>query len=124
MTVMFLGFLPRLVFADFLDVAEEAAQDGQDYMQVALTGIYQSALQAGEDTGNFEIDLIGAKTILDRDNNQTFGSGSLVYWVFSVDNFGDMQSTTDFARKAGLLWPTNDVAVSESFTAFGVFAWQ
>jgi hypothetical protein len=44
--------------------------------------------------------------------------------VFSVDNFGDMQSTTDFAARAGLLWPTNDVAVSESFTAFGVFAWQ
>lgn len=91
---------------------------------MALTGIYQSALQAGEDTGNFEIDLMGAQTILERDNNQTFGSGSLVYWVFSVDNFGDMQSTTDFARNAGLLWPTNDVAVGSSFTAFGVFAWQ
>ena len=122
--MLFLGQSHELVHADLLDDAEEAAEDDQDYMQVALTGIYQSALRAGEDTGNFEIDLIGAKTILDRNNNQTFGSGSLVYWVFSVDNFGDMQSTTDFASKAGLLWPTNDVAVSNSFTAFGVFAWQ
>lgn len=111
--------------ADFLDVAEEAAEDGQDFMQVAVTApLYQYAMRAGEDTGNFEIDLMGAHTLLDRDNNQTFGSSSLVYWVFSVDNFGDMQSTADFAARAGLLWPTNDVAVSESFTAFGVFAWQ
>ena len=112
------------VYADNFDVTEDAAQISQDYMQVAMTGIYQSALQAGEDTGNFEIDLMGAMTILDRDNNQTFGSSSLVYWVFSVANFGDMQSTADFARKAGLLWPTNDVAVGDSFTAFGIFAWQ
>ncbi len=119
MAVLILGLSQQLVHADFFDVTEEAAQNGQDYMQVALTGIYQSALQAGEDTGNFEIDLMGAQTLLARDNNQTFGSGSLVYWVFSVDNFGDMQSTTDFASKAGLLWPTNDVAVSSSFTAFG-----
>ena len=112
------------VNADLLDQAEEAADEGQDYMEVALTGIYQSALRAGEDTGNFEVDIMGAKTLLHRDSNQTLGSGSLVYWVFSVDNFGDMQSTGDFATKAGLLWPTNDVSVSESFTAFGVFAWQ
>ena len=110
--------------ADLLDQAEEAADEGNDYMEMALTGIYQSALQVGEDTGNFEVDIMGAKTLLHRDSDQTFGSGSLVYWVFSVDNFGDMQSTGDFATKAGLLWPTNDVSVSESFTAFGVFAWQ
>jgi len=112
------------VFADLLDEAERSAEESRDYMDVALTGIYQSALQVGEDTGNFEIDLIGSKTLFERDNDQNFGSASLVYWVFSVDNFGDMQSTADFAAKAGLLWPTNDVAVSESFTAFGVFAWQ
>ena len=29
-------------------------------MQVALTGIYPYARQAGEDTGNFEIDLMAA----------------------------------------------------------------
>jgi hypothetical protein len=122
--VLFLCQSGQLVHADAFDVAQDAAHRSQDYMQVALTGIYQNAIQAGENTGNFEIDLMGAQTILDRDNNQTFGSGSLVYWVFSVDNYGDMQSTADFAGKAGLLWPTNDVAVSESFTAFGVFAWQ
>lgn len=116
--------LIQVASADFLDVAEEAAEEGSNYMEVALTPIYQYAMSAGDDTGNFEIDLIGAQTILDRDNHQAFGSASLVYWVFSVDNFGDMQSTADFAAKAGLLWPTNDVAVSESFTAFGVFAWQ
>jgi hypothetical protein len=121
---LLLGQSNQLVRADTFDVAEEAAEYSQDFMEVAFTGIYQSALEAGEDTGNFEIDLMGAKTILERDNDQTFGSGSLVYWVFSVDNFGDMQSTSDFAQKAGLLWPSNDVAVSESFTAFGVFAWQ
>jgi hypothetical protein len=110
--------------ADLLDVAEEAAEEGRDYMEVALTGIYQSATLAGFDTGNFEVDLIGAKTLLDRDNDQALGSASLVYWVFSVDNFGNMQSTADFAQKAGLLWPTNDVATDDSFTAFGVFAWQ
>jgi hypothetical protein len=57
-------------------------------------------------------------------SDQPIGTASLIYWVFSVDNFGDMQSTADFAKKAGLWWPTNDVAVSDSYTAFGVFAWQ
>jgi hypothetical protein len=116
--------LTQVARADFLDVAEEAADEGQDFVQVALTPLYQAALRAGEDTGNFEVDLIGALTLLDRENNQAFGRASLVFWVFSVDNFGDMESTTDFAKKAGLLWPTNDVAVSDSFTAIGVFAWQ
>jgi hypothetical protein len=117
-------FLSSIVSADLLDEAEDAADAGEDYMEIALTGIYQSATRAGEDTGNFEVDIMGALTLLDRDSNETFGNASLVYWVFSVDNFGDMQSTGDFAAKAGLLWPTNDVSVSESFTAFGVFAWQ
>ena len=121
---LFLALFIPLAYADRLDVAEEAAEQKTNYLEVALTPLYQYAANAGVDTGNFEIDLMGALTILDRDNNQTFGSGSLVYWVFSVDNFGDLQSTTDFASKAGLLWPTNDVAVSDSFTAFGVFAWQ
>jgi hypothetical protein len=116
--------LTQVARADFLDVAEEAADEGQDFVQVALTPLYQTALRADESTGNFEVDLIGALTLLERDNDQTFGSASLVFWVFSVDNFGDMESTTDFAKKAGLLWPTNDVAVTDSFTAIGVFAWQ
>jgi hypothetical protein len=59
--ILLLGQAPR---ADLLDAAEEAADNGQDYMEVAITGIYQFALQAGEDTGNIEIDLIGAKTLL------------------------------------------------------------
>lgn len=110
--------------ADLLDKAQEAASSGTDYMDIALAPIFQYATRAEEDTGNFEVDLIGAQTLVERPAKQSIGSASLIYWVFSVDNFGDMQSTADFANKAGLLWPTNDVAVSESFTAFGVFAWQ
>jgi hypothetical protein len=110
--------------ADFLDTAQEAASGGESYMHIALTPIFQYATRAGEDTGNFEVDLIGAQTIIERPANQHIGSASLIYWVFSVNNFGDMQSTADFAEKAGLLWPTNDVVVSDSYTAFGVFAWQ
>jgi hypothetical protein len=110
--------------ADLLDKAQEAASSGVDYMDIALTPIFQYATRAEEDTGNFELDLIGAQALVERPANQNIGSASLIYWVFSVDNFGDMQSTEDFANKASLLWPTNDVAVSDSFTAFGVFAWQ
>jgi hypothetical protein len=110
--------------ADLLDKAQQAASSGEDYLDIALTPILQYATRAEEDTGNFEVDLIGAQTLVERPAKQSIGSASLIYWVFSVDNFGDMQSTADFANKAGLLWPTNDVAVSESFTAFGVFAWQ
>jgi hypothetical protein len=86
-----------LAHADFLDEAREAASGGDSYMDIALTLIYQYATRAGEDTGNFDIDLIGAQTIVERPANQAIGSASLIYWVFSVDNFGDMQSTADIA---------------------------
>jgi hypothetical protein len=46
--VLILSYVPQLAFADFLDVAEEAAKDGQDYVQAALTRIYQPALLSAQ----------------------------------------------------------------------------
>ncbi len=54
------------VNADSFDEALEAASGGENYMEIALTPIFQYATRAGEDTGNFEIDLIGAQTLIER----------------------------------------------------------
>jgi hypothetical protein len=57
---------PHPAHADFLDKAQEAASGSVSYMDIALAPIFQYATRAGEDTGNFEIDLIGAQTINER----------------------------------------------------------
>lgn len=107
------------VVASQLEEAMEAGEEGSDFLEGALTGIYQEALDANENTGNYEIDLIGSFVLKKRDEGKT-GDTDLVFWAFSVNNLGDLQSTGQLQQKAGLLWATNDINVDNSVTQFGV----
>lgn len=100
--------------------ALEAGNNGVQFLEGGLTGLYQSALEASEDTGNYEIDLIGS-IVLRQADGETVGSTDFVFWAFHVDNLGNLQSTGKLAQKAGLLWDTNDINVDNSVTQFGVF---
>jgi len=103
--------------------ALEAGDKGENFLEGALSGLYQNALEAGEDTGNYEIDLIGSFTLSKRDEGP-FGDTDFVFWLFSVNNFGDLQSTGSMRMKAGLLWDTNDINVDASVTQFGVLGFR
>ena len=99
--------------------ALEAGDKGVTFMEAALSGLYQNALNTDEDTGSYEIDLIGSFLLSKRDEGQ-IGDTDFVFWLFSVDNLGDLQSTGAMRMKAGLLWDTNDINVDSNVTQFGV----
>lgn len=110
---------PAGVMASQLEQALEAGEAGIDYLEGALTGIYQEALDIDENTGNYEIDLIGSILLKSRSEGKV-GNTDLVFWAFSVNNLGSLQSTGQMQQKAGLLWATNDINVDSSVTQFGV----
>ncbi len=112
-------WMPVGVQASQLDEMMDAGDEGANYFEGALTGLYQNALEAGEDTGNYAIDLIGS-FVLNKGASNRVGDTDLVFWAFSVNNLGDMQSTGQMQQKAGLLWATNDINVDSSVTQFGV----
>jgi len=106
--------------ANQLTGALEAGEASTDFLEGALTGLYQNALRSSEDTGNFEIDLIGS-FVLGRGRGGIVGDTDFVFWAFHVDNLGGLQSTGEMRQKAGLLWDTNDINVDSPVTQFGVF---
>ncbi len=112
-------WMPVGVQASQLDEMMDAGDEGANYFEGALTGLYQNALEAGEDTGNYEIDLIGS-FVLKKESSDRVGDTDLVFWAFSVNNLGSLQSTGQMQQKAGLLWATNDINVDSSVTQFGV----
>lgn len=112
-------WMPLGVPAGQLDEMLDSGEENANYFEGALTGLYQNALQAGEDTGNYEIDLIGS-FVLNKGSSDRVGDTDLVFWLFSVDNLGGRQSTGQMSHKAGLLWNTNDINVDSSTTQFGV----
>jgi carbohydrate-selective porin OprB len=112
-------WIPLSVLASQLDEVLDAGEEGANYFEGALTGLYQNALQAGQDTGNYEIDLIGSFVLNEGASNRV-GDTDLVFWAFSVNNLGGLQSTGQLQQKAGLLWATNDINVDSSVTQFGV----
>lgn len=103
--------------------ALEAGDKGVTFLEGALSGLYQNALDAGEDTGSYEIDLIGSIVLSKRDQGKV-GDTDFVFWLFSVGNLGDLQSTGAMRMKAGLLWDTNDINVDENVTQFGVLGFR
>ena len=116
---LMLAMMPCVIMASQLEEAMDAGEEGTNFLEGALTGIYQQALDANENTGNYEIDLIGSFVLKKRDQGKV-GDTDLVFWAFSVDNLGGLQSTGQMQQKAGLLWATNDINVDSSVTQFGV----
>ncbi len=104
-----------------MEEALEASFTGIDYFEVAVTGIYQNAIEASADTGNYELDLIGSIVLRPHNEGAKVGGTNFVFWLFSVDNLGSLQPTGSLSQQAGLLWDTNDINVESSVTQFGVF---
>lgn len=109
--------------ASRLDDALEAGETGANYLEGALAGLYQNAAEASEDTGNYEVDLIGS-LVLRSGMSKQVGDTDLVFWLFSVDNLGGLQPTGQMSRNARLLWGTNDINVDSSTTQFGVLGFR
>jgi carbohydrate-selective porin OprB len=117
---MFAGLIqPNPTCAGYLDDALEAGELGVSYFQVAWTGLYQRSLSEGAEAGPYDFDLIGSAILGRGTDSNVFGDTDLVFWLFSVDNMGGFGSTSELSRKSGLLWDTNDIAVSSSVTQFG-----
>jgi len=106
--------------ASQLEEAMGAGEAGVPYLEGALTGLYQVALDSSEDTGSYEIDLIGSFVLRHGERGKT-GDTDFVFWAFRVDNLGGLQPTGQMRAKSGLLWDTNDINVESSVTQFGVF---
>lgn len=106
-------------FASRIEPAIESGDRGIDHFETAVTVMGQQALRAGEGTANFNLDLIGSLG-LRRAQGQSIGDTHLIFWLFSVDNVGNSISTDELSSQAGLLWDTNDIAVSSSVTQFGI----
>ncbi len=113
-------WMPLGAPASQLEEALDAGESGTNFLEGALTGLYQTALASSEDTGSYEADLIGS-IVLKKRGAGIFGDTDFVFWAFSVNNLGNLQSTGQMRKQAGLLWDTNDINVDSSTTQFGVF---
>lgn len=118
-TLMLLAGVAHSQRLEEVDAAEAA---GKDIFQVAFTPLYQYASNASEDTGSYELDIVGSLEAFDGDSD-FIGRGRIVFWALALDNLGNLQPASVMAEKAGLLWPTNDVVVPGSTTSVPLLAW-
>ncbi len=108
--------------AQRLAPVDEAEASGKNIIVVSLTPLYQTAIEADEDTGGSELDLFASLKILDP-HTSSVGAGRVVFWARLQDNLGHLQPASEMAAKAGLLWPTNDVVVTGSKASAPLLAW-
>jgi hypothetical protein len=105
-----------------LSTIDKAEAGGRNTVEVALTPLYQYALNAGEDTGSYELDLIGSLRFFEGGNS--LGAGRTVFFARALNNIGNLQSASEMAAKGGLLWPTNDGDVSGFSGSLPLLAWS
>jgi len=105
-----------------LEIVDEAEAAGRNVLQVAFTPLYQYAIDAGEDTGSYEVDIAGSLVAFDGGGG-SIGNGRIVFWALALDNLGHLQPASVMAEKAGLLWPTNDAVVPTSTASVPLVAW-
>ena len=111
-----------VAYSQRLEEVDEAEAAGSDILQVAFTPLYQYTIDAGEDTGSYELDIVGSLAAFDGDGG-SIGNGRLVFWALALDNLGNLQPASVMAAKTGLLWPTNDVVVSRTTASLPLLAW-
>ena len=114
--------LAGAAFSQRLEVLETADAASRNIFQVALTPLYQHAIEAGEDAGSYELDIAGSLVASEGDGG-FFGDGRIVLWALALDNLGSLQPASEMAAKAGLLWPTNDVVGPGSTASLPLLAW-
>ncbi len=105
-----------------LEEVDEADAAGRNIFQVAFTPLYQYAIDSDEDTGSYELDIVGSLRAFEGGGG-SLGAGRIVFWAFALDNLGNLQPASEMAAAAGLLWPTNDVVVEGSTTSVPLLAW-
>jgi len=105
-----------------LEAVDEAEASGRHILQLSLTPLYQYAVDAGEDTGSYELDLSGSFRVLGGQGSAD-GDGRIVFWARVRDNLGNLQPASEMATEAGLLWPTNDIVVTGSTASAPLLAW-
>jgi hypothetical protein len=110
------------VHAQRFEAADEAEASGRHILQLSLTPLYQYAVDSGEDTGSYELDLSGSLRILGGQSGAG-GDGRIVFWTRLRDNLGGLQPTSEMAARSGLLWPTNDVVVTDRGASVPLLAW-
>jgi hypothetical protein len=100
---------------------DDAEATSRDILQVAFTPLYQNAIDSGEDTGSYELDLVGS--VKAYEGHSFFGDGRVAFWGKFADNISSLQPASEMAANAGLLWPTNDVVVTGSTVSLPLLAW-
>jgi hypothetical protein len=105
-----------------LDAVEDADTAGDNIFQFSYTALYQYAARAAEDTGNHELDLFGSLKVVER-HARPIGNGRVVLWARARANLGSLQPASEMAAAAGLLWPTNDVVVTNSTVSVPLLSW-
>jgi len=113
-------------FAALLDGALDAIVTGEQYLNVSVVPLYQNALRSGADTGNYTADAIGKFTVRAAGPDSSLGNTDLVFWLNSSSTLGNLQSASQMAAEAGLLWDTNDIGADSSNTSFlvlGIDQW-
>jgi hypothetical protein len=101
---------------------DEAEAGGRNIVEAALTPLYQYAVNASEDTGNYELDLVGSLQAFE--GGGSLGAGRVLFYARALDNLGSLQAASEMAAKAGLLWPTNGGGVPEFTGSFPLLAWS
>lgn len=105
-----------------LAAMNEANATGDNLFEFSFTPLSQYAIQSGEDTGSYELDVIGSLLVFE--GGSSLGAGRVVFFARALDNIGGLQSASEMAENAGLLWPTNDVDVSEFTGSIPLLAWS
>jgi carbohydrate-selective porin OprB len=110
--------------ASRLDGALDALESGEQHLDVSWVPMYQNALKASADTGNYTLDAIGTFTL--RTTDSGLGNTNFIFWVNSSDKLGGLGTLTELTTDAGLLWDPNDINTDSSNTSLlviGVDQW-
>lgn len=107
-----------------LDGALDALESAEQYIDVNWVPMYQNALKASADTGNYTLDAIGTFTL--RTSDSGLGNTNFIFWVNSSNKLGGLGTLTELTTDAGLLWDPNDINTDSSNTSLlviGVDQW-
>jgi hypothetical protein len=110
--------------ASRLDGALDKLESGEQLLDISWVPMYQNALKAGADTGNYTLDAIGTFTL--RTSSSGLGNTNFILWVNSSDKLGGLGTLTELTTDAGLLWDPNDINTDSSNTSLlviGIDQW-
>jgi len=105
------------------DTFDPEPDEVPEFILLKLAPHFQAALRAREVTSNSEVDFIGHQKFYRPRNRGILGEGGLAWWIFHSETVGKVP-TSEFARRAGLLWKPNDGDAPEPEVAVGMITWR